>query len=101
MVAQLLSSIVPPEVEQVSWVNCTAWVGSQCLMIGYVLFGIDALRHRLLPRWNVLPLLLGSTVVFIFTHGMFDVTAVLPLVWETPLRNSLSPARAGRCLASR
>jgi hypothetical protein len=36
------------------------------ILIGHVLFGIDALRYKLLPRWNLLPLLLGSTVVFSF-----------------------------------
>ncbi len=84
MLAYLLSSRVPPEVEQVSWVNYAAWVGFLSLMIGYILFGVDALRYRLLPRWNVLPLLLGLTVVFSFTHDMFGVPALLPLPWETP-----------------
>ena len=54
-------------------------------MIGYILFGVDALRYRLLPRWNVLPLLLGSTFVFSFTHDMFGVPALLPSPWETPV----------------
>jgi hypothetical protein len=84
MLAYLLSSRVPPEVEQVSWVNYAAWTGFVSLMIGYILFGVDALRYRLLPRWNGLPLLLGSTVVFSFTHDMFGVPALLPAPWETP-----------------
>jgi len=31
------------------------------ILIGHILFGIDALRYKLLPRWNVTPLLVGLT----------------------------------------
>jgi len=93
MLAYLLSNRVPTEVEQVSWMNYAAWAGFLSVMIGYILFGVDALRYRLLPRWNLLPLLLGSTVVFSFTHDMFGVPALLPSPWGTPfLQFALSGA---------
>jgi hypothetical protein len=31
------------------------------ILIGHVLFGINALRYKLLPRWNATPLLVGLT----------------------------------------
>jgi hypothetical protein len=94
MLANLLSSMAPAEVEQVSWMNYAAWAGFQSLMLGYILFGVDALRYRLLPRWNVLPLLLGSTIVLSFTHEMFGVPALLPSPLETPF---LQFALTGAC----
>jgi hypothetical protein len=83
--AYQLSTRAPTQLEQVTWVNYVAWVGFVSLKIGYILFGVDALRNRLLPRWNVLPMLLGSTVVLSFTHDMFGVPALLPERLETPL----------------
>jgi len=46
-------------VEQDTWPN---YVIAACFltpMIGHILFGIDALRNKLLPRWNVMPILVG------------------------------------------
>lgn len=63
MLAQLLSSDVAPEVGQRLWVSYAAVGCVLSIRIGYMLFGVDALRYRLLPRANLLPLLLGSTVV--------------------------------------
>ena len=40
------------------------------ILIGHILFGIDALRYKLLPRWNVTPLLLGLTTPLL---GMLSV----------------------------
>ena len=54
------------------------------IRIGYILFGVDALRYRLLPRWNLLPLLLGSTVVLSFGFDWFGVPAFLPEPLVTP-----------------
>jgi hypothetical protein len=52
--------------------------------IGYILFGVDALRYRLLPRWNLLPVLLGATIVLSFGFEWFGVPAFLPSQWATP-----------------
>jgi hypothetical protein len=78
MIVSLLASIllirVAPEVDRPFWVNFMNYAGGFCLlsiMIGYILFGVDALRYRLLPRWNLSPLLLGSTLVFGFALGWF------------------------------
>ena len=45
------------------WLNYATVVCFLSIGIGYLLFGVDALKYRLLPRWNLLPLLLGATVV--------------------------------------
>ena len=61
-----------------------------CLLsirIGYILFGVDALRYKLLPRWNLLPLLVGSTVVLSFGFEWFGVPAFLPMQWATPFQH--------------
>ena len=84
VLATILLSGVAPEIDQPSWVNYAAVVCLLSIRIGYILFGIDALRYRLLPRWNLLPLLLGSTVVFSLPFDWFGVPAFLPLQWVTP-----------------
>jgi len=84
VLAHLLLSGVAPEIEQRTWVNYAALVCFLSIRIGYILFGIDALRHRLLPRWNLLPLLVGSTVVLSLPFAWFGVPAFLPVQWATP-----------------
>jgi hypothetical protein len=84
VLAHLLLSGVAPEVEQRSWVNYAALVCLLSIRIGYILFGVDALRYRLLPRWNLLPLLVGSTVVLSLPFDWFGVPAFLPVQWATP-----------------
>jgi hypothetical protein len=84
VLATILLSGVAPEVDQPSWVNYAAVVCLLSIRIGYILFGIDALRYRLLPRWNLLPLLLGSTVVLSLPFDWFGVPAFLPVQWATP-----------------
>lgn len=84
MLANSLLSQVASEVGQVPWVN---YVGVSCVLsirIGYILFGADALRYRLLPRGNLLPLLVGSTVVLSLPLDWFGVPAFLPSEWATP-----------------
>ncbi len=83
VLAQLLLSGVAPEDEQRSWVNYAALVCFLSIRIGYILFGVDALRHRLLPRWNLLPLLVGSTVVLSLPFDWFGVPGILPVQWAT------------------
>lgn len=79
VLAYILLGTVAPEVDQLAWVNYAAGVGLLSIWIGYILFGVDALRYRLLPRWNLLPLLLSSTVVLSFGFEWFGVPAFLPL----------------------
>ena len=53
-----------------SW---TAWmVGTLLYFLGLVVFGIAAVRNKLLPRWNALPILTGIwiPVLFIVTFQM-------------------------------
>ena len=84
VLANLLLGSVAPEVGQPSWLNYAAVVCLLSIRIGYILFGVDALRYRLLPRWNLLPLLLGSTVVLSFGFEWFGVPAFLPSQWAIP-----------------
>lgn len=88
VIVSLLVSIllggVAPEVGQSLWVNYTAVICFLIIRIGYILFGVDALRYRLLPRWNLLPLLLGLTFVLSLPIAWFGVPAFLPSQWATP-----------------
>jgi len=79
VLASILLGVVAPEVEQVSWPDYVMAVCLLSLTIGYMLFGIDALRYRLLPRWNLLPLLVGLSVVFRLAPNWFDVPSYHPL----------------------
>jgi hypothetical protein len=78
---------VAPEVEQPTRANYAAVVCFLSIRIGYILFGVDALRYRLLPRWNLLPLLVGLTVVLSLPFDWFGVLALLPSQWATPLQH--------------
>ena len=94
VLAHLLLSGVAPEVEQRTWVNYAALVCFLSIRIGYILFGVDALRYGLLPRWNLLPLLVGSTVVLSLPFDWFGVPSFLPVQWATPF---LHFALTGAC----
>jgi hypothetical protein len=41
------------------------------IMIGHILFGIDALSYKLLPRWNATPLLVGSLFFLLTIPKLF------------------------------
>ncbi len=84
VLVHLLLSGVAPEVEQRTWVTYAAVVCFLSIRIGYILFGVDALRYGLLPRWNLLPLLVGSTVVLSLPLDWFGVPSFLPSQWATP-----------------
>jgi hypothetical protein len=84
VLANLLLSGVVSEGEQRPWVNYAAVVGFLSIRIGYILFGFDTLRHGLLPHWNLLPLLLGSTIVLSLPFDWFGVPALFPVPWVTP-----------------
>jgi hypothetical protein len=90
----LLLSGAAPEVARGLWLNYAAVVCVLSIRLGYLLFGVDALRYRLLPRWNLSPLLLGATVVLSLPFEWFGVPALLPLPWVTP---SLHFAITGAC----
>jgi hypothetical protein len=58
----LVNALVPPD--QVGTLpDYVTAVCKLCIIIGQVLFGVDALRFRLLPRWNFLPLLSGLAIL--------------------------------------
>jgi hypothetical protein len=81
----LLGAVAPePEVGEVPWVGYAAVASFWSVWIGYILFGVDALRYRLLPRWNLLPVLLGATIVLSFGFEWFGVPPFLPSQWATP-----------------
>ena len=85
VIVAVLASIVlggiAPEVAPGVWVNYAAMICALSIRLGYILFGVDALRLRLLPRWNVLPLLVGLTVVLSLPMYWFGVPAILPPQW--------------------
>jgi hypothetical protein len=79
VLASIIIGVLAPEVEQVTWPD---YVMAICLLsftIGYILFGADALRYSLLPRWNLLPLLVGAAVLFRFGPDLFGVRNYHPL----------------------
>lgn len=84
VLANILLGGGAPEVEQRPWVNYAAVVCFLSIRIGYILFGVNALRYRLLPRWNLLPLLLGATVVLSLPFDWFGAPAFLPSQLVTP-----------------
>lgn len=79
VLASILLGVMAPEVEQVSWPDYVMAVCLLSLMIGYMLFGVDALKYRLLSRWNLLPLLMGATVLFRFAPDWFGVRNYHPV----------------------
>jgi hypothetical protein len=81
----LINAVAPePEVGAIPWVGYAAVISFWSIWIGYILFGIDTLRFKLLPRWNLLPGLLGATIVLSFGFEWFGVPAVIPLKWASP-----------------
>lgn len=84
VLAYLLLSGAASEVAQYTWVNYAAVVCFLSIRIGYILFGVDTLRRRLLPHGNLLPLLAGLTVVLSLSLDWFGVPAFIPSQWGTP-----------------
>lgn len=80
VLASILLGVLAPQVEQDVWPDYVMAVCLLSLMIGYILFGVDALRYRLLPRWNLLPLLLGSAVVLRIAPDWFGLRNYHPLL---------------------
>ena len=73
------------EFDQRHWVNYAAILCPLGMGIGYILFGVDALRYRLLPRWNLSPLLLGLAVVFSLGLEWLPVPSFFQSQLITPL----------------
>ncbi|MCC7362561.1 MAG: hypothetical protein IT317_23975 [Anaerolineales bacterium] len=74
-----------PSVASGAWVNIAALLCFVALRVGYGLFGVAALRGRLLPRGNALPLLLGLTVILALPFEWFGAPALLPGQWSSPV----------------
>jgi hypothetical protein len=67
------------------------------ILIGHILFGIDTLRYKLLPRWNVMPLLVGS-LFFLLTMPKLFVESNSPEYFALELTiASLQAATVGLC----
>jgi hypothetical protein len=94
MLASMMSGEVAPEAGQRPWVNYAAVGCVLSIRIGYILFGVSALINRPLPRGNLLPLLVGATIVLSLPLDWFGVPALLPSQWATPF---LHFASTGAC----
>ena len=57
--------------------NYAMLAGIVSILIGHILFGIDTLRYKLLPRWTATPLLVGLTA---------PLLGVLAVIIESALR---------------
>lgn len=73
-----------PEGAPPAWLSATAAACALAIRAGLLLFGVEALQHKPLPRWNALPLLLGATVVLSLPFEWFGAPALLPLPGVTP-----------------
>ena len=68
-----LMGILLPHVEQDTWPNYGIGACILSVMVGHILFGLDALRNKPLPRWNVTPLLVGlPTILLIVPDLLID-----------------------------
>jgi len=66
------------------WVSYAAFASFMSIRFGYLLFGVEALRTMPLPRWNLLPLLVGLSVVLSLAIEWFGAPAFLPSQWAHP-----------------
>lgn len=64
---------IAPDVEQGPWSDYGVALCSLSIFIGYMVFGVSTLRYRLLPRWNLFPLLIGIPILI---RGMPDAYGV-------------------------
>jgi hypothetical protein len=80
-----LMGVLMPHIEQDMWPDYGLAACFFSVMIGHVLFGIDALRYKLLPRWNVMPLLVGLPTILLIgpsllidgsTPNQFELTLI-------------------------
>lgn len=94
LLGHLLLRASVPDGGQRMWMNHVILGCFLSIRVGFILFGIDALRHRLLPHTNVLPLLLGLTLLLSLPMEWFGVPALLPQQWAAPF---LHFAISGAC----
>ncbi len=73
VLASILAGMLRQDAGQVSWLNYAAVVCVLSIRIGFLLFGVEALISRPLPRWNLLPLLLGLSVLLSLPLEWFGV----------------------------
>jgi hypothetical protein len=57
-------------IEQDTWPNYVIAACVLTLIIGHILFGIDTLRNKLLPRWNLIPLLVGLPTILLIVPSL-------------------------------
>ena len=57
-------------IEQDTWPNYVIAICFLTPMIGHILFGIDTLRNKLLPSWNVMPLLVGLPSILLIVPDL-------------------------------
>jgi hypothetical protein len=77
--------------------NYAMAAGIVSILIGHILFGIDALRYKLLPRWNAMPLMVGL-LFFLLTVPTLFVESDSPEYFALELTiASLQSATVGLC----
>lgn len=74
-----------PSNDQPTQASYGAFVGFIGIRFGLLLFGVDCLNTRPMPRWNGLPLLVGATVVMVVPFDWFGVPALVPGLALSPL----------------
>lgn len=79
LLAAIFLTALAPALDQGSWARWVEAAFFLSLGFGYLLFGIDSLRRKLLPRWNGLPLLVAAATLFRFAPTLFDLPNYHPL----------------------
>lgn len=70
--------MVAPDLDQKLWSDYGTAVCFLSLFGGYMLFGISALRYGILPRWNVLPVLIGVPLLLHPLSEWYNVSPYSP-----------------------
>ncbi len=71
-------------IDQPSLASYGAFIGFTTIRLGLLLFGIECLKSKPMPRLNGLPLFLGSTVVLSVPFDWFGVPALVPVQVMAP-----------------
>ncbi|MBU6335279.1 MAG: hypothetical protein KGS47_12875 [Chloroflexi bacterium] len=66
------------------WLGTAAAASLLAIRLGWLVFGIAALRRRLLPRWNLAPVLVGASAPLSLPFTWFGAPPWLPLPGITP-----------------
>jgi hypothetical protein len=61
-----LAAAIPLSTNEPEWSWTAWWVGTLLYFLGLGVFGIAAVRDKLLPRWNALPILTGFLIPILF-----------------------------------